>query len=119
MEDIYELKKIIRINLENEDLITDPNICIIQFAEKINISPKKASEIIKDEFKTRFSKLINKHRIQIAIRKIEDGFLDLYTLEALGEALGFSSRTTFFNTFKKEMGISPSGYWKKYQELPE
>jgi AraC-like DNA-binding protein len=42
--------------------------------------------------------------------------LEKFTLDSLGNEAGFSSRTTFFNVFKKEMLINPSDYWKKFQE---
>jgi len=117
--DCCELKSEIKCVLEKEEIITDPRIRLSQFAEIINVSPKAASQIIKKEFKKGFNELLNKYRIQFAVERIEDGFLDVYTLEALGEQTGFSSRTTFFNAFKKELGTSPSEYWKKFQELPE
>ena len=92
-----------------EEVFTDSDVRLPLIAEKINISPKVVSRIIKNEFKKGFNELLNKYRVQYAIGKIEDGYLDTFTLESLGEVSGFSSRTTFFNA-AKEMGISPSEY---------
>jgi YesN/AraC family two-component response regulator len=117
--DNCEIKSVIRIVLEREEVITNPRIRLSLFAEMMDLSPKVVSHVIKKEFKKGFNELLNKYRIRFAIEKIEEGYLDLYTLEALGEESGFSSRTTFFNAFKKELGISPSAYWKRYQELPD
>jgi AraC-like DNA-binding protein len=36
-----------------------------------------------------------------------------YTIEAIGEASGFGSRTTFFNAFKKYENISPGEYFDR------
>jgi AraC-like DNA-binding protein len=82
------------------------------------VSPKSVSYTINREFGKGFNEFLNQYRVEYAISKIEDGYLDDYTLEALGEISGFNSRTTFFNAFKKEMGFSPSEFWKKFQEIP-
>ncbi len=60
--------------------------------------------------------LINFHRVKYAKEKITSGYLDQYTLDALGKEAGFSSRTTFFNAFKKELGQSPTAFWTDFQK---
>lgn len=104
--------------LEKQEIFTDPAMRLSKFADSLHLSPKVFSRIIKKEFHIGYNELLNKFRVQFAIERIEDGYLDKYTIEALGAASGFSSRTTFFNAFKKEKGICPSEYWKKFQELP-
>jgi len=40
-----------------------------------------------------------------------------YTIEAIGEASGFGSRTTFFNAFKKHHDVPPSDYLEQIKSL--
>ena len=118
-QDNFQIKSVIKSAFKKEEVITNPNLCLSLLAEMLDLSPKVVSHVINKEFNNGFNELLNKHRVQYAIEKIEEGYLDFYTLEALGEESGFNSRTTFFNAFKKETGNSPSEYWKKFQELPE
>jgi AraC-like DNA-binding protein len=104
--------------LEEEMIFAENGMSLNQFASRINVSPKSVSYTINREFGKGFNEFLNQYRVEYAISKIEDGYLDDYTLEALGEISGFNSRTTFFNAFKKEMGFSPSEFWKKFQEIP-
>lgn len=117
-EEIELIKTKIISKLKDENLFTESGLTLNHFASQINTSPKLASLVINKEFNTNFKEFLNQHRIAYAVSKIEEGYLDDYTLVALGEISGFNSRTTFFNAFKKEKGCSPSEYWKKFQESP-
>lgn len=58
-----------------------------------------------------FVDLRNKYRIEHAKKIMQFQAYRNYTIEAIGEASGFGSRTTFFNAFKKNENISPSEYF--------
>jgi AraC-like DNA-binding protein len=116
--DTAQYKILILKALEEEKLFRQNGMTLNNFAAMVNLSPKMLSLVINREFGKGYNEFLNQYRIEYAISKIEEGYLDDYTLEALGEISGFNSRTTFFNAFKKEMGYSPSEYWKKYQQVP-
>jgi AraC-like DNA-binding protein len=40
------------------------------------------------------------------------------TLEGIGNEVGFSSRTTFYNSIKKFRGVSPSEFFEKKKNQP-
>jgi AraC-like DNA-binding protein len=113
-----QIKSQILFSLEEELIFTQKGISLNLFANRFNVSTKLLSYTINREFGKGFNEFLNQYRVAYAIKKIEEGYLDDYTLEALGETSGFNSRTTFFNAFKKEMGYSPSEYWKKFQNSP-
>jgi AraC-like DNA-binding protein len=117
-KEIAQIKSDIISLLEEEQIFTEIGMTLNLFAGRVRISPKLVSMVINKEFGKGFNEFLNQYRIAFAITKIEDGYLDDYTLEALGEISGFNSRTTFFNAFKKEMGYSPSEYWRKFQQVP-
>lgn len=110
------IKSRIILKFNDEQLFTENGMKLNDFAQRINIPPRVISSVIKNEFDKNFNEFLNQHRIAFAVTKIEEGYLDDYTLEALGKMSGFNSRTTFFNAFKKELGCSPSEYWKKFQD---
>ncbi|ERM84624.1 hypothetical protein P872_24725 [Rhodonellum psychrophilum GCM71 = DSM 17998] len=106
--------KIIHL-LEQGLVINEKGMTLMLFSIKLGIPPKLVSQEINKEFGKGFNELLNQYRIKFAIEKIEHGYLDDFTVEALGELSGFNSRTTFFNAFKKEIGCSPKEFWKRYQ----
>jgi len=57
-----------------------------------------------------FVDMRNEYRINYAKKIMQLPAFKNYTIEAIGEASGFGSRTTFFNAFKKHHDVSPSDY---------
>ncbi len=55
----------------------------------------------------------NQLRIHHAIHLMRTGIADSYTLESIGEACGYRSRSNFIQAFKLQTGESPSVYLKK------
>jgi AraC-like DNA-binding protein len=55
----------------------------------------------------------NRHRLNEAIRKIQNSEFKKKTLEGIGQESGFASRITFFNVFKKHTGMSATEYIEK------
>lgn len=60
-----------------------------------------------------FVDMRNGYRIEHAKKLMQLRAFQHYTIEAIGEAAGFGSRTTFFNAFKKHQNMSPSEYWEQ------
>jgi AraC-like DNA-binding protein len=49
-------------------------------------------------------------RLIHALNLINEGYLDNFTIETLGEKCHFNSRTSFYRHFKKHLGVSPSQF---------
>ncbi len=60
-----------------------------------------------------FLKWKNKLRIEEAIKLLKSGEADTNTLESVGKACGYKSRSNFIQAFKSQTGESPSAYLKK------
>ena len=60
-----------------------------------------------------FNEYINHQRITYLLGQLtENPEWRLFTLEALGQKVGFNNRYTFLNAFKKVTGETPSVYLK-------
>lgn len=55
----------------------------------------------------------NDLKIAHVIDLIQNGSGEILTLDALARQAGFGSRTSFFNSFKQKMGVTPSEYLNK------
>ncbi len=80
-------------------------------AKLINIHPQKVSRIIKNRTNENFNTFINIQRVQ-EIKNIilsSDRAQD-FSVEGLGQEVGFKSRSTLYAAFKKIEGCTPGDY---------
>lgn len=101
---------------EEKEVFREKGLLVTNFAKMVGISVRELPLYFRHYFDSDFKTMVNDYRVCLAKKKIEEGYLDDFTMEALGEHCGFSSRTTFFNAFKKKYEKSPSDYWKAFQE---
>ncbi|MFN8416932.1 MAG: AraC family transcriptional regulator [Cytophagaceae bacterium] len=89
---------------------TDPNLSIRKMAEELDISVNILSSTINEQYEVNFSTFINNYRTNYAKELLQSPDFEHLKLEAIGEKAGFSSRSTFFATFKKNTGLSPAEF---------
>lgn len=92
------------------------SVSIVSFSKEINIPVYKISSCIKTKYNMSFPEYINTCRIDYAknrLLKEKDTFmkLDFFALEC-----GFGSRSSFYNEFKKQLGITPIEYLKSLKK---
>ncbi|WP_226389677.1 helix-turn-helix domain-containing protein [Penaeicola halotolerans] len=101
--------------LSDQVVISDKHLELHDLAERIGLSIRQTSDLIKAVYGCGFKELIIKKRIALSVEKIQEGYLDDFTIEALANQCGFNSRITFFTAFKSLHGMSPSAYWQEFQ----
>jgi len=115
----YEAKKIDKHDAEQlisqlyeainkEQFHKNTNIKLNDIAKYIGISAHKLSQLLNDNLGKSFASFINECRIEEAKKLIQEK--KHFTLEAIGFEAGFSSKSTFYATFKKVTGKTPSAY---------
>ncbi|MCH2032137.1 MAG: helix-turn-helix domain-containing protein [Tenacibaculum sp.] len=105
---LIELKKLI----EKNDLYKNTSIKISDIAKEINITPHKLSQLLNDNLGKSFAAYMNSYRIEEAKKMLKEN--QEFTLEAIGFESGFSSKSNFYATFKKEVGLTPSQFQKQF-----
>jgi len=70
------------------------------------------SGIINNYYKCNFNHFVNKYRIKKACEYLSDRKRDIYTIESIGESVGFKSKSVFNQVFKEETGVNPSTFRK-------
>jgi AraC-like DNA-binding protein len=88
---------------------------IQDLSNQTGIPVYQLSPLINGHFKKNFANWVNGFRIEYFIELIPDH--SQLTLEALSKEAGFTSRSTFINSFKKEKGSTPREFFKG-QKLP-
>ncbi|MDB5015501.1 MAG: AraC family transcriptional regulator [Mucilaginibacter sp.] len=108
--EIESAKVIIIRELETNKIYLDQDISINSLANKAKISAALISATINREFGKNFRNLVNEYRIEEVKEKLLNPKFS--HLSILGVALesGFNSEASFYRSFKKHTGISPSDY---------
>lgn len=87
------------------------NCRISYIAETLDMPVHHCSYIINMKLNKNFRDWLNSYRIVYFIESFPLKS-DKMTIEALAAEAGFSSAATFYSAFKKEMGTSPTSYFK-------
>lgn len=93
----------------------DPEFSLKQLAKSLNVSERQVSLYVKDKQNKGIKEYINHLRIQEFVHLMESGYLNQWSMEGLSFSVGFKSRVTFYNAFKKEKGCSPSTFWNGFE----
>lgn len=97
--------------LKNSFSITDLSIAI-------GYPTHQVSAYLNNHLEMNFNEYINSQRINYLLKKLVDNpEWRMFTLEALGQKVGFNNRYTFLNAFKKVTGETPSAYLKKVKNV--
>lgn len=100
------------VYIEEEKPYINTNLKQADLASALQLSPHTLSYIFNQYLKKNYCELINEYRVAEFKRIIVNETADIskFTLTALAERCGFSSRASFFRSFKKLTGITPSEY---------
>jgi len=106
-----DLMQRVFIVMESNEEIYSPDFSLPRLAELVADKRNNVSEVINQRYKTNFNGLLNEYRIKEACRRFNN--TDQYgnlTIEAVGQSVGFKSRSAFSIVFKQIVGLSPSDY---------
>ncbi|MFY0608040.1 MAG: AraC family transcriptional regulator [Cyclobacteriaceae bacterium] len=112
-KDVAELEMIYQKvlgRLQDEKYYLNKNVKLSDLADEIGIKERQVSRSINTFEKRNFNSLVNLYRIRHAQEMIDSGEFSHYTIEAIADESGFSNKVSFYNSFKSEVGMSPSQY---------
>lgn len=101
---IGKLKKV----MMEKELFRNPNLKLNDLAREVKVSGHQLSRVLNESMQKNFTLFVNEYRINEACRMLSEG--TNFTIDAIGEEVGFNSKSTFFATFKKLKGLTPNAY---------
>lgn len=105
---MQEKLSIILHTIESSKLFLDPDFSLELLAQRTGLSKHHISQIINAELHCNFFSLTNKYRIEEAKRVLKQS--DYVKIEHLAYQLGYKSKSSFYNAFKKTTNLTPSQY---------
>ena len=95
---------------KDQHIYTDSTLNREKVAEKLGISAGYVSQIVNTVTGDNFAHYINQYRVEAVKEMMSDPEYSNYTLLTMGLESGFTSKTTFYNAFKKVTGKTPNEY---------
>lgn len=99
----------------NHHIYRDSTLDRDKVAEMLGISSGYVSQLVNTVTGDNFTTYINLYRVEAVKILILNPEFDNYSLLAIGLECGFSSKSTFYNAFKKITGTTPNAYRKKHK----
>jgi AraC-like DNA-binding protein len=107
---VKEIQEKINILFETKKNYTNPDLTLSILAKELSIRPQLLSQFINDNLNKSFTQFINEYRIDEAKRLLKES--NQFKIDAVGFESGFNSSSTFYSSFKKITGTTPSNYQK-------
>ncbi|WP_034060621.1 AraC family transcriptional regulator [Lacinutrix jangbogonensis] len=98
--------------MHTKALFKNSDVKLKDLAEELKISKHHLSQLLNDNLGKSFAQYINALRIEEAKRLLLEN--SQFTLEAIGFEAGFSSKSTFYATFKRIIGQTPAEFKKQF-----
>ncbi len=99
-------RKLLRAMREDR-LYRDPNLTLGMLARHVGVSTNYVSQTLNQSLGVSFFEFVNSWRVKEAIPLVEAAE---QTVLAIAYEVGFNSRSSFYASFKKETGLTPSAY---------
>ncbi|MEZ4810819.1 MAG: helix-turn-helix domain-containing protein [Allomuricauda sp.] len=108
LEEAIGIKYKIKKAFEVDKLHKNNTIGLNELSYHIDEDRYKVSQVLNEYLKKSFYTILNYYRIQEA----KDLLLDqpFLSVKAIMYEVGFNSKTSFYNAFKKETGLNPNDY---------
>lgn len=92
---------------------SDQEASLKNLAEKLDTNANTVSKLINSQTGMNFNDYINQKRIVLSKSRLVDRDFAHLTVEAIGQTVGFRSKSAFYSAFNKHVGQSPSAFVKQ------
>ncbi|MCB0463886.1 MAG: helix-turn-helix domain-containing protein [Flavobacteriaceae bacterium] len=100
--------------IDNENYYLKKNASLKELSERLNANPNYISKTINLKTDMNFNEFINLYRIQLSKKRLLDEDFKHLTIEAIGNSVGFKSKSAFYNAFKRHAGLTPTAFVKNH-----
>ena len=117
-EHFQKLTEKIMDYLKTEKPFTDPNYSLEDLAQHLELQKHHLYYCFNTILNSRFTTIRTQLRVEYAKECLLKGDLDTLSMEGIWTKTGFSSRTSFFVSFKEITGQTPLDFIKPPKEAP-
>lgn len=99
--------------IQKDSYFLSPEISLKKLSERLEVNSNVVSKTINSELNLNFNDYINQKRVHVARKRLLNADFGHLTVEAIGNSVGFNSKSAFYTAFKKFVGSSPSAFIKQ------
>jgi len=88
---------------------TNQNLTLKDIAKSLSIPANELSFVLSKK-QTNFRNLLNNVRMEKTIEMLNDQNIDHFSIDGIGQLVGYKSKTTFYKYFKEKTGKTPKEY---------
>jgi methylphosphotriester-DNA--protein-cysteine methyltransferase len=103
--------------LRKEENLMNPNFGIDGICIALTLTKEEVNYCFTVILKTKLAALKKELRIELAKKELQNGMLLDHSMEGIWTKAGFTSKTSFFVTFKEMTGMTPLEYLKSLEPL--
>lgn len=100
--------------MNEKEIFKNSSLKLKDVADEIGIPPHQLSQLLNDNLGKSFSNFTNEYRVESACQLLTTNHN--WTLEGIGNEVGFNSKSTFYSTFKKMKGMTPSKFKEQLEK---
>lgn len=113
--DMGDIVKNLDLIMKKEQLFVKPQLTVRDIAEYTGIPATTISQAINSVTGNSFTDWVNRYRVDLLIKKLNDPANWNYKIMSLAAESGFISKTTLIRIFRQHTGTTPGEYLKKVQ----
>jgi len=107
--------ELINKKIIDDKIYLDTNITLDKLVEIIGTNKTYLSQVLKENFNTNYTDLINELRIEDAKVLLMSDYSLNYTIDSIASEVGYNSIATFYRAFKKYTGVTPTFFQKNLE----
>ncbi len=109
-KELEALMEKVEAYMKRSEIFLKSDLTIVDLAEKLNLHPKKISASINSISHQNFNSYINALRVEKAKLILDGAREHNFSIEGIGQEVGFHSKSAFYAAFKKVTGTTPTRY---------
>ena len=98
--------------MQKEEPYLNPELTIQDLAKQLDKPVRELSVLINNKLNQHFYEFINTYRIEKAKELLKNTPSKEFTISEVLYEVGFNSKSSFYTTFKKQVGSTPKEYRK-------
>lgn len=101
--------------VEDPGYLTQQQLSLGRLSELLDTHAHSVSKLVNSHTGMNFNDYINQKRTELAKGRLVDPAYANWTVEAVGQSVGFRSKSAFYSAFKKHAGGSPSAHLRQHK----
>lgn len=111
-EEFVKTTQLILDFLKKEENLANPKLGVTSICSALGLSKEDVDYCFTVVLKTKIAAIKKQLRVELAKEELKKGMLLDHSMEGIWMKAGFTSKTSFFVSFKEETGITPLEYVK-------